>query len=54
VEGLVKLLITSRDQYADLVERAKPINEKLLFEKGIWHVNMQKVEKLYLQLLKDE
>jgi glycosyltransferase involved in cell wall biosynthesis len=50
VDTLAERLVKSRNEYNQLMEKAVVLNDQLLREKGIWQINMQKAEKLYLQL----
>lgn len=50
VDALAEKLLKSRNEYNQLMEKAVVLNDQLLREKGIWQINMQKAEKLYLQL----
>ncbi|WP_343634416.1 glycosyltransferase [Fluviicola sp.] len=53
VDGLANLIVRSRNEYHELMEKAVVLNDQLLREKGIWQINMQKAEKWYLQLIND-
>lgn len=50
VEGLAEKIIVSYHELDKLQEKAIPINEKIIAERGIWSVNMKKVEDKYKSL----
>lgn len=51
VEGLTEKIIEAYNNYEELQKKAIPINEKIIAERGIWSINMKKVEDKYKSLI---
>lgn len=51
IEGLANKIVTSYQKYAELQNKAVPLNEQIVKEKAVWQVNMQKMETTYKKLL---
>jgi len=51
VEDLASKILKVKDSYTDLVNNARNINHQKIQDKGIWSVNMEKVEQGYKRLV---
>lgn len=51
VDTLANQLVEVFENYASLQEKAIPLNEQLIQEKGIWANNMAQVEQKYVELI---
>lgn len=52
VEDLAHKIVLSYENLIELKQKANSINEEIILEKGIWAVNMKKVEEKYSSLIK--
>lgn len=52
VEDLANKIVLSYNNLKELQEKAIPINEKIIAERGIWSVNMKTVEDKYKSLIR--